>query len=224
MNEQSIIEKENTTMNAQKKQVKLDQTLQEAEKFEQDLQAISTSGKAMKEAIQSAFTYVIKCARANKNLEPVNKLDGKLQLLESDYYLKFLRRNFSALCGFVETEHNGNKTKFLFLSRPAFYYSKEKGKTGWQCNNQIYKAKKQDAEKTSQTFFKNVIWTQVKIEKKEEKKTWQIKLIEKAKELKDLAKMYKDSQEEWQNLSSEWIAVIKYLANMPDDIVKEKKD
>lgn len=205
----------------EKRQIKIDQAKLDAEKFEQDLTAISTSGKAMKEAMQSALSYCISCARANKNVEPVNKLDGKLQLLESDYYLKFLRRNFSALCGYVDVEHDGNKTKFLTIAKPAFFYSSEKGKTGWQVCTSVYKARKQSAEKTSQTYFKNVIWTKVKVEKKDDKKDWQKKLIEKAKEIKDLAVRYRNTQDVWQVVNSPWVEVIKYLAAMPEDIAKE---
>lgn len=188
----------------------------EKAQFESDLIIISVGGKSTKEAIQRAIRYATKEIVYRKNIGAAQQLDAKLCLMESDYYKKLFRSNLSAFCGDFRVETKGNENQCFYHEKPVVYMSKEKGKSGWRIDPQLWKMRIRSMKKNYETFLQNVHFATFKIKKKETEKTYEEKIIAFAKALADQATVYKNGKEVWQAIESPWIKVIEYLANMPE--------
>lgn len=195
---------------------------QEEINFQKDLTLIVTSGENLKEALQRAIRYATKRVVFNMDCKAVDALDGKLQLLQSDYYLKMLRKNFAAFCMDCEIVFEKNETRFYYREKPAITYCKEKGKTGWRINKSLFNPRAKKIKENYNTYAHGIVFAAMKVREHEEKKTLEERLVARAKALIDESKKYRDAAELWQGIDNPYIKIIKYLADMPIINVPEK--
>lgn len=198
----------------------------EEKQFTADIEALGTSNEKTKIAMQRAIRYVTKRIVYNYDVTPANRLQDRLDLMDSKHYARRFRAYLCAFCGDMIAESDGNVNRFYMPEKPSIIFSKAKGDKGWK----ILPAYKESAGKTRgvyELYLTNAIFMTVKIlpyqakinaEKSREEKIIE-KVTDRAKDIIDTVNALINAQDLWSTLDTREARMIKAI----HEVIKNTK-
>lgn len=186
------------------------------EEFEAALKDIENGGATIKKGFQIAMRKAVNAILERKSTEKANRLYNKLATLESDHYLKLMRRNFAAYCGYVDVERDARgQTRYYVKEAAPLTYSKELGSVGWKL--EADKATFATMRKTYNTYFTDVHFAGVKIEDRASARKEELQKYEdRAKRVLDLARAMRGIQDDpiWQKMDAKYKRVYETILTL----------
>lgn len=196
-----------------------------SKEFLDALRMIETGGESVKKGLQIAIRKSIEEVLSSASCNALNMLQRKLDSLESPYYAKLLKKNFACYCGYVVVEQDSKgKTRYYYCKDGAksiapVFYSKEKGKKGWNINKNTYSLYRKTMQETYKTHFKEVHFAALDIEERKSKKDFLKEFINELLSAQDVGNLchaaIQSEDDVLLNLTEEQRALVDYLAAMP---------